>query len=87
MMDWGDMGRGYGSMTLGWVLATLLLIGLVSLLVFVAVGALSKGRSEPAPPAADPARSAAESELELRYARGEIDAAALVEARSVLRQR
>jgi hypothetical protein len=64
--------------------------------VFVAMSVLSRpqsgpggsaGPGEPAKPAAGAPRSTAESELELRYARGEIDAAQLVQARSVLRER
>jgi len=90
MMDWDDMGQGHGLMGFGWLLAALLLVVVISLAVFVAMGLFVRPRSELTSPAtgpSGPSRSAAESELELRYARGEIDAAELVEARSVLRER
>jgi hypothetical protein len=96
MMDWDDMGQGHGFMGFGALLVGLLLVAVVCLVVFVAMSVLSRpqsgpgasaGPGEPAKPAAGATRSTAESELELRYARGEIDAAQLVQARSVLRER
>ncbi len=95
MRNWGDMGNGNGMMGFGWILGTLLLIGVISLIVFAAMGMIPRARPGPTPgpttpgalpPEGGQTRSAAESELELRFARGEIDAVALVEARSVLRQ-
>lgn len=87
MMDWDDMGRGYGLMGFGWLLVVLLLVAVISLAAFAAMGLFSRPRPGQDPPATGPTRSTAESELELRYARGEIDAAQLVQARSVLRER
>ncbi|EAP97798.1 hypothetical protein JNB_12578 [Janibacter sp. HTCC2649] len=84
MMDWEDMGPGNGAMVFAWILGLLLLVGLIALAVTVLIpGDRTRATHPPHPDA----QSAAESELELRYARGEIDAAAFVEARSVLRQR
>ena len=67
------------------VLTILLVVGLV-----VGINALypSAGQGDRTPPAQDgPRRTAAEEELELRYARGEIDAETLARQRAVLRQR
>ncbi|MEO7269680.1 MAG: SHOCT domain-containing protein [Knoellia sp.] len=83
-MDWGDMGSGSGAMVFAWVLGLLLLVGLIVLVVTVLIPG---DRTRPMEPPSTDGRSAAESELELRYARGEIDAATFVEARSILRQR
>ena len=92
MMDWGDIGggngmMGFGMMGFGWILATLLLIGLITVSVMAATGMFHTARPGPTPPDGGTNRTAAEAELELRYARGELDAAALAQARSVLRQR
>ena len=85
-MDWDDMGQGHGLMGFGALLGGLLLVAVICVVVVVAMWLLSLPRSGPEAPAIGPTRSAAESELELRYARGEIDAAELVQARSVLRR-
>jgi uncharacterized membrane protein len=84
MMDWGHMATGSWVMVVLWVVGLLLLVGAIAAVVALVIprGQASAGVSEPVLP-----RSAAEPELELRYARGEIDAATFVEARSVLRQR
>jgi uncharacterized membrane protein len=84
MMDWGYMGSGSVVMAVVWIVGLLLVVGVLAVVVALVVPrdqppATPGERVEP--------RSAAETELELRYARGEIDAAALVEARAVLRQR
>lgn len=84
MMDWGYMGSGGLAMAFGWMLGLLLLIGLVAL---VAALLGPRGQDRPAPPERTVMMTAAEAELELRYARGEIDASTLVETRAVLRQR
>ena len=84
MMDWGDMGPGSGAMLFAWILGLLLLVGLIVVVVTVLIPGDRTRDTQPPHPND---RSAAESELELRYARGEIDAATLVEARSVLRRR
>lgn len=84
MMDWGYMGPGSGAMVFGWLVGLMLLIG---------IGVLVVTRLAPREPSGTSSReptdtlSLAESELELRYARGEIDAATLLQARSVLRRR
>jgi uncharacterized membrane protein len=85
MMDWEDAGQA-GWMMVVWVLLTILLVvGLV-----LAINAMypSRGQGDRPPPAReDPPRTSAEEELELRYARGEIDAETLARQRAVLRQR
>lgn len=83
MMDWGYMGAGSGAMLLIWVFGLLLLVGV---LILVTSSLVQRDRTRPTPPEHHGRRSAAESELELRFARGEIDAATFVEARSLLRQ-
>jgi uncharacterized membrane protein len=84
MMDWGYMGAGGWAMVVVWGFGLLLVVGAVAAVVVLAVPrnqppADVNGRVTPASPA--------EAALELRYARGEIDVATFVEARSVLRQR
>lgn len=84
MMDWGYMGAGGAVMVVAMVVGLLLLVGLVA----AAMGLLQPRRREAStPPATADSRSPAEIEVELRYARGEIDAATLAEQRAVLRQR
>jgi uncharacterized membrane protein len=66
------------------VLTILLVVGLV-----LGINALypSRGQGDRTPAAPDaPRRTAAEEELDLRYARGEIDAETLAHGRAVLRQ-
>lgn len=83
MMDWGYMGTGFGAMALVWVLGLLLVVGAV---VAVVVALDRAGRAEgTGHGSVRPEPSSAERELELRYARGEIDAATFVEQRTVLR--
>ena len=87
MMDWGwTDGMHVGPMI---VILSALTIALVVALV-LAINALypSAGRGDrrPADPPDGP-RTAADAELELRYARGEIDAETLARQRAVLRQR
>ncbi|MEO7268072.1 MAG: hypothetical protein ABIW49_02570 [Knoellia sp.] len=84
MMDWEDMWFGGGTMVFAWILGLLLLVGLIALVVTVLIPGDRMRATQPPHP---DGRSAAESELELRYARGEIDTPTFVEARSVLRQR
>lgn len=84
MMNWNDVGLGGLAMALGWVAVALLLLGLIVLAGNLMV---PRDRSAPSGPDLNERSPAAEAALELRYARGEIDAATLVEARSVLRQR
>ncbi|HEV7196502.1 MAG TPA: hypothetical protein VGN19_11220 [Pedococcus sp.] len=84
MMDWADAGQA-GPMVVMVVLTILLVGGLV-----LAINALypSRGQGDPGPSAGvERPRAAAEEELELRYARGEIDAETLARQRAVLRQR
>jgi uncharacterized membrane protein len=89
MMDWADAGQGGFMMLTMVVLTILLVVGLV-----LAINALypSRGQGDRTPPAqggppqGEPPR-AAEEELELRYARGEIDAETLARRRAILRQR
>jgi uncharacterized membrane protein len=73
---------GYG----GWPLLLLVLFGILALVGVAAVVALV-GPSRRAPRDTQPASQAspAETELELRYARGEIDAVSFVQQRAVLR--
>jgi len=81
MMGWGHMGYG------GWAFLLVLLLGIL-LLVGIAAGVaalVSPGRREPRDTQAHSQASPAEVELELRYARGEIDAASFVQQRAVLR--
>jgi uncharacterized membrane protein len=85
MMDWVDDGQVGPMMVFMLVLTILLVVGLV-----LGINALypSRGQGDRTPPAPDaPRRTAAEEELELRYARGEIDAETLARQRAVLRQR
>lgn len=85
MWDWGYMGPGWLMM----VLLPIMVIGLVVVLV-LGINALYPGdkRSRGRTPADEqPPRTRAEEELELRYARGEIDADTLARQRAVLRQR
>jgi uncharacterized membrane protein len=94
MMDWADAGQGGFMMLTMVVLTILLVVGLV-----LAINALypSRGQGDRTPPAqggppqGGPPQGepplAAEEELELRYARGEIDAETLARRRAVLRQR
>jgi uncharacterized membrane protein len=88
MMGWGDDGQAGAMVVVMVVLTMLLVVGLV-----LAINAMypSKGqgdRTPPAPPAGDaPPPGAAEEELELRYARGEIDEETLARRRAVLRRR
>ena len=90
MMDWVD-GQTSLMMVVMVVLTILLVVGLI-----VGINALYPSRGEgpsrgqgDRPPAThdEPRRTAAEEELELRYARGEIDAETLARQRAVLRQR
>ncbi len=84
MMDWADQGQVGPMMVLMVVLTILLVGGLV-----LGINALypSRGQGDRPPAAPDAARrTAAEEELELRYARGEIDAETLARQRAVLRQ-
>lgn len=85
MMDWGYMGTGGLTMALLWAFGLLLLVAAV----VGVVALLDPGRRDERAMPTDRSeqRSAAEDELELRYARGEIDAATLVQQRAVLRQR
>lgn len=85
MMDWGYMGTGGLTMALLWVLGLLLLVATVVGIVALLDPGRRDGRAMPTDRSEQ--RSAAEDELELRYARGEIDAATLVQQRAVLRQR
>jgi uncharacterized membrane protein len=84
MMHWGYMGSGGLMMAAVWVVGLLLVAAFVVVVTVLLqpghpVLASTPDRSAPL--------SAAETELDLRYARGEIDAATLVEQRAVLRQR
>jgi uncharacterized membrane protein len=88
MWNWGDMGMG------GWqVLAWVVLLGLVAGAIAIAVVALARssrsserGASGALGTRANPPASPAETELEMRYARGEIDAEQLARGRAALRQ-
>ena len=85
MMDWVDQGHGGPMVVLLVVLTILLVIGLV-----LGINALYPSRGPGDRPLAAPGaarHTTAEEELELRYARGEIDAETLARARAVLRQR
>jgi uncharacterized membrane protein len=75
MWEWGYMGPE----SLMMVLVPIMVIGLVVVLV-LGINALY-------PSDKSTHRSSAEDELELRYARGEIDAETLARQRAVLRQR
>jgi hypothetical protein len=69
----------------------LLLIGLTSVVIAIMLRPHRQDTTAPpaeaAPPATAQPPSPAEAELELRYVRGEIDAATLTQQRAVLRQR
>lgn len=90
MMDWG-YGSGWG-----WLMALVMIGGLllfvvaIALLLTVATRTGRTGATTPqgapgttAGPA--PVKSDAERELEMRFARGEIDADALIRGRAALR--
>lgn len=85
MWDWGYMGPD-GFMV---VLVPIMVIGLVVVLV-LGINALypsDNGLKPRAQAPSEPQRTRAEEELELRYARGEIDEDTLARQRAVLRQR
>ena len=85
MMDWEYAGQAGPMMVVMLLLTILLMVGLV-----LAINALypSRGQGDRTPPAqGETRRTPAEEELELRYARGEIDAETLAQQRAVLRQR
>lgn len=85
MMDWVDEGQAGAMVVVMVVLTLVLVVGLV-----LAINALypSRGQGDRTPPAHDaPPPGAAEQELELRYARGEIDEETLARQRAVLRHR
>lgn len=84
MMDWGYMGMGGLGMALVWVFGLLLIVAIVVAVVAVLDGGRRDGEATRS--ARPEQRSAAENEIELRYARGEIDAATLAQQRAVLRQ-
>ena len=88
MMEWADAGPA-GPMLVMVVLTILLVVALV-----LGINALypSRGQGNPRPPGQreprrEPSGGTAEEELELQYARGEIDAETLAQRRAVLRQR
>jgi uncharacterized membrane protein len=84
MMDWVDEGQSAPMLVFMLVLTILLVVGLV-----LGIDALysSRGQGDRTPSPQDaPRRTAAEAELELRYARGEIDAETLARQLAVLRQ-
>ena len=84
MMDWVD--GDWGLMMIVMAVPTILLV--VALVVGINALYPSSGQGDRTPPVQDAARrTAAEEELELRYARGEIDAETLARQRAVLRQR
>lgn len=83
-MDWGYMGSGSAVMVLVWVVGLLLVVGVVAVVVAFAV---PREHQPTTPDERVEPHSEAEAALELRYARGEIDATALLQARAVLRQR
>jgi uncharacterized membrane protein len=84
MMDGGYAGPADLMMVIMPLLTILLVVGLV-----LAINALypSRGQGERRPTTEGrPPGTAAEAELELRYARGEIDAEGLARQRAVLRR-
>ena len=85
MMGWGSMGMSGFGMVLPWSIAVLLLLG-TALVIVVLVEVARPDERTTRTRRVEPPRTAAEDELELRYARGEIDAATLVQQRAVLRQ-
>ena len=92
MMGWGYMGGGGLWMASVWLIGVVLVV-LTVVAILRVLDPSRRAGSDPLGAAvghqapAVEVRSAAESELELRYARGEIDAETLVVQRAVLRQR
>ena len=86
MWDWGHMGAG-GTQVLFWVL----LFALVAAGTVLAVLVIGRDRHTGDHSRLDERRpltsSPAEDELEMRYARSEIDAEELARGRAALRQR
>ena len=85
MMGWGAMGMSGFGMVLPWSIAVLLLLG-TALVIVVLVEVARPDERTTRTRRVEPLRTAGEDELELRFARGEIDAATLVQQRAVLRQ-
>ena len=85
MMAWGSMGTGGLAMVLAWSVALLFLLG-TALVIVVLIEAAHRHEWAPRTRRVEPPQMTAEEELELRYARGEIDATTLVQRRAVLRQ-
>jgi uncharacterized membrane protein len=86
MMGWGSMGTGRLAMILVWSIALLLPLGTAFGIVVLLKAAAHRHKWTPPARRLESPRVKAEDELELRYARGEIDATALVQRRAVLRQ-
>ncbi|GAB3073705.1 hypothetical protein GCM10027053_44070 [Intrasporangium mesophilum] len=90
MWDWGHMSMG-SSQVLFWVVLFALIAGGTVVAVLVLSRderARDRGRTDEDVSATDGAAgSPAEAELEMRYARGDIDAEALARGRAALRQR
>ena len=92
MMGWGYMGGSGLWMASMWVIG-LVLVVLSAVAIVRVLGPTRRADNAPLGTAAghgapaEDVRSPAEGELELRYARGEIDAETLVVQRAVLRQR
>ncbi len=87
MMDWG-YGAGWGWLMAFVMIAGLLLLGCAIALLFAIATRTGRPREtahQDAPGA--PVTSEAERELEMRFARGEIDADALIRGRAALRDR
>jgi uncharacterized membrane protein len=86
MMGWGSMGTGGLAMILVWSIALLLPLGTAFGIVVLLKAAAHPHKWTPPARRLESPRVKAEDELELRYARGEIDATTLVQRRAVLRQ-
>jgi uncharacterized membrane protein len=86
MMGRGSMGTGGLAMILVWSIALLLPLGTAFGIVVLLKAAAHGHKWTPPARRLESPRVKAEDELELRYARGEIDATTLVQRRAVLRQ-
>lgn len=82
----GSVRTGGLAMILVWSIALLLPLGTAFGIVVLLKAAAHRHKWTPPARRLESPRVKAEDELELRYARGEIDATTLVQRRAVLRQ-
>lgn len=83
-MGWGGMGWG-GMTTGGWVVMTVVMVAVVALVVVGVVALLRRGRTTVVSDSRVTPAPTAESVLDERFARGEIDAQEYQTRRTALR--